>query len=92
MADKSAENSAHTPYLADVVGAIVEDRSLPIGPEEARASLELCTAIYSSALTGRPVTLPIDHTNNCYAGITTAFYDGRQRHRKSDSLAEQIPA
>jgi predicted dehydrogenase len=92
MADKSAENSAHTPYLADVVGAILERRPLPIGPEEARASLEICTAIYSSALTGRPVTLPIDRTNNCYAGITTAVYDGRQRHRKSNAAAEQIPA
>ena len=92
MADKSTESSAHAPYLADVVAAILENRSLPIGPEEARASLELCTAIYSSALTGRPVTLPIDHTNNCYGGITPAVYDGRQRNQKSNSAAEQIPA
>jgi UDP-N-acetyl-2-amino-2-deoxyglucuronate dehydrogenase len=92
-ATKHAGNSAHTPYLADVIGAILEGRSLPIGPEDARASLEICTAIYASALSGRPVTLPIDHTNNCYAGLTTAVYDGRQRHkRKSSAAPEQVPA
>jgi predicted dehydrogenase len=92
-ATKHAGSSAHTPYLADVIGAILEGRFLPIGPEDARASLEICTAIYASALSGRPVTLPIDHTNNCYAGLTTAVYDGRQRqNRKSSTAAEQIPA
>ncbi len=66
---------------------------MPIGPEDARASLEICTAIYASALSGRPVKLPLDHTNNCYAGLTTAVYDGRQRqNRKSSAAAEQIPA
>jgi UDP-N-acetyl-2-amino-2-deoxyglucuronate dehydrogenase len=92
-ATKRVGSSTHTPYLADVIGAILEGRSLPIGPEDARASLEICTAIYASALSGRPVTLPIDHTNNCYAGLTTAVYDGRQRHkRKSSAAPEQVPA
>lgn len=81
------------PYLADVIAAILEGRSLPIGPEDARASLEICTAIYESALSARPVMLPIDHTNNCYAGLTTAVYDGRQRQNlKSRVVAEQVPA
>ena len=88
---KQAGSSAHTPYLADVITAILEGSSLPIGPEDARASLEICTAIYASALSGRPVKLPIDHTNNCYAGLTTAVYDGRQR-RRSSAIAEQVPA
>jgi UDP-N-acetyl-2-amino-2-deoxyglucuronate dehydrogenase len=92
-APKNADTSAHTPYLADVIAAILEGRSLPIGPEDARASLEICTAIYASALSGRPVKLPIDHTNNCYAGLTTAVYDGRQRqNRRSSAVAEQVPA
>jgi len=90
---KQAGSSAHTPYLADVIAAILEGRSLPIGPEDARASLEICTAIYASALSGRPVKFPIDHTNNCYAGLTTAVYDGRQRqNRRSGAVAEQVPA
>jgi len=92
-AAKHAGSSAHTPYLADVIDALLEGRSLPIGSEDARASLEICTAIYASALSGRPVKLPIDHTNNCYAGLTTAVYDGRQRRsQKSNAAAEQIPA
>ena len=85
--------SAHTPYLTEVVAAILEGRPLPIGPEDARASLEICTAIYASALSGRPVALPLDHANSCYAGLTTAIYDGRQRqNRKPNAAAEQIPA
>jgi UDP-N-acetyl-2-amino-2-deoxyglucuronate dehydrogenase len=92
-APKNADTSAHTPYLADVIAAILEGRSLPIGPEDARASLEICTAIYASALSGRPVKLPIDHTNNCYAGLTTAVYDGRQRqNRRSSAVAEEVSA
>jgi len=93
VAAKDAANSAHTPYVADVVAAILAGRPLPIGPEDARASLEICTAIYASALSGRPVNLPLDNTNKCYAGLTTAVYDGRQRqNRKSNAAAEQIPA
>jgi UDP-N-acetyl-2-amino-2-deoxyglucuronate dehydrogenase len=93
VAAKDGANSDHTPYLADVVAAILEARPLPIGPDEARASLEICTAIYASALSGRPVNLPLDKTNICYAGLTTAVYDGRQRqHRKSNAAAEQISA
>ncbi|HEV8494259.1 MAG TPA: Gfo/Idh/MocA family oxidoreductase, partial [Candidatus Angelobacter sp.] len=90
---KQTGDSAHTPYLAAVVAAILQSRSLPIGPDEARASLEICTAIYASALSGRPVQIPVDKTNICYAGLTTAIYDGRQRlNRKANAAAEQIPA
>jgi predicted dehydrogenase len=92
-ATKQSGTGAHTPYLADAVAAIQEARPLPIGPEEARASLEICTAIYASTLNGRPVKLPIDYTNNCYAGLTTAVYDGRLRHsQKFKAAAEQVPA
>jgi len=91
--EKDAATSDHTPYVADVVAAILAGRSLPIGPDQARASLEICTAIYASALSGRPVQVPLDKTNSCYAGLTTAIYDGRQRlTRKSNAAAEQIPA
>ena len=69
--------SAHTPYVSAVLDAIAAGRPLPIGPDEARASLELCTAIYASALTGRPIRLPIDSTNRCCAGLSTSDYDGR---------------
>jgi predicted dehydrogenase len=90
---KDAASSAHTAYVANVVAAIQQGRPLPIGPDDARASLEICTAIYSSALSGRPATLPIDRTNSCYAGLTTDVYDGRQRHKQEASAtAEQVSA
>ena len=73
-------DSAHTPYVAAVRDAIAEGRRLPIGPEEARASLEICTAIYASALTRQPIALPLDKTSRCYAGLTTVDYDGRHGH------------
>ena len=73
--------SAHTPYVAAVLDAIAEGRALPIGPDEARASLEICTAIYASALTRQPIGLPLDSTSLCYTGLTTSDYDGRARRR-----------
>jgi predicted dehydrogenase len=73
--------NAHAPYVAAVLDAIEEGRPLPIGPEEARVSLEICAAIYASALTGQPIALPLDSTNHCYSGVTTSDYDGRLRHR-----------
>ena len=73
------EESAHTPYLRAVLDAIDMGRPLPIGPDEARGSLELCVALYASALTHHPITLPIERTNRYYEGITTADYDGRRR-------------
>jgi UDP-N-acetyl-2-amino-2-deoxyglucuronate dehydrogenase len=89
---KGPATSAHTPYLEDVVNAIIEARPLPIGAEDARASLEICTAIYSSALSGHAVLLPLDHTNNCYAGLTTALYDGGRRikQQKNNDALEPI--
>src|SRR5206468_1684287 len=79
-ANHTPPDSAHTPYVAAVLDAIAEGRRLPIGPEEARASLEICTAIYASALTGQTIALPLDKTSRCYAGLTTGDYDGRRRH------------
>jgi predicted dehydrogenase len=73
--------NSHTPYVAAVLDAIAEGRRLPIGPEEARASLEICTAIYASALTRQPISLPLDSTTRCYTGLTTNDYDGRERRR-----------
>jgi UDP-N-acetyl-2-amino-2-deoxyglucuronate dehydrogenase len=80
--------TAHTAYVRDVLDAIADGRPLPVGPQEARVSLELSTAIYASGLIGRPVALPIDRTDPCYAGLTAADYDRReQRVRNSKPQA-----
>jgi predicted dehydrogenase len=83
---KEPAASAHAPYLSDVLDAIEAGEALPVGPEEARASLELCVGIYSSALSGRPITLPIGKTNRYYGGITTKDYDGRDRKPASAGI------
>lgn len=76
---KEPAASAHAPYVSAVLDAIEAGEPLPIGPEEARASMEVCVAIYSSALSGRPIRLPIGSTNRYYGGITTKDYDGHDR-------------
>ncbi len=69
----------HTPYLRAVLDAMDTGQPIPLAPEEARASLELCTAIYESALRGTPVQLPLDSSCPYYNGVTAKDYDGRTR-------------
>ena len=73
-----AEN---TPPELNLDVAMREGAPLPVGLEEARASVELCTAIYASALSGRPVKLPIDATHPQYRGVTADDYNELQRGR-----------
>jgi predicted dehydrogenase len=80
--------TAHTPYVADVLDAMAEGRPLPVGPDEARTSLDLCTAVYASALTHRPVAVPIDSTNPYYTGITPLDYERRQQRAVDHGTAE----
>jgi len=70
--------TAHTPYLAAVLDAIEAECPLPVRPEEARASVELCTAIYTSGLTRRPVALPLDSGSRYYRGLSPLDYEARQ--------------
>jgi UDP-N-acetyl-2-amino-2-deoxyglucuronate dehydrogenase len=71
------ESSDHTPYLAAVLEALAAGTPLPVGPEEARMSLELTTAIYASALRGEPVALPIAPGGPGYDGISALDYERR---------------
>jgi UDP-N-acetyl-2-amino-2-deoxyglucuronate dehydrogenase len=81
--------TAHTPYLADVLDAISEGRPLPIDPQESRTALDVCAAVYASALRRRPVAMPIDSADPYYAGLTSLDYDGRRPHGVPDErLAE----
>jgi predicted dehydrogenase len=74
-----APASAHTPYLAAVLDALAAGRPLPIGPDEARRSLELAPAIYGSSLGSGPVTLPIEPGDRLYVGVTREDYEARPR-------------
>jgi len=67
----------HVPYVADVLDAIEAGDPLPIGPDEAADSLEVCAGIYAAALLGRPVRLPLDRTHPFCHGIAASDYDRR---------------
>jgi UDP-N-acetyl-2-amino-2-deoxyglucuronate dehydrogenase len=71
------EPCPHTPYLEDVLDALDAGQPLPCGPQEARASLELATAIYASSLTGEAALLPIAPDHRWYEGIAAGDYRAR---------------
>jgi predicted dehydrogenase len=71
--------SEHTPYVKAVLDAVETGGPLPSSGEEARQSLELCVAIYASAITGRPVDLPLGEDAMFYDGITADDYQGEVR-------------
>jgi predicted dehydrogenase len=84
----------HVPYLSAVFDAILLGLPLPIGSEEARAAIEICTAIYASALTGQSIALPLNQKGSYYGGLTAADYNGRSRLKPTPNdqqTAEQMP-
>lgn len=64
----------HATYLEVVLKAIAAGEPMPIPPAEARVSLELCMAIYTSAITGQSVRLPLEATSPFYNGVTIDDY------------------
>ncbi len=69
--------SMHVSYMRSIVDAIEASVPLPIGPSESRRAVELCTAIYTSAITKEPVDLPLDSSAKFYDGLSIDVYDGR---------------
>lgn len=74
--------SSHEPFVKAVLDAIDNDGPMPVDAAEARRSIELCTAIYTAAITGETVSLPLDETSRFYEGITTEDYDGKTRYKQ----------
>ena len=68
----------HLGYWNAVAESLDNVEPLPIGIAEARRSVELVTAIYPSALTGRPVTLPLSPDTPYYAGVSKTDFDHRE--------------
>lgn len=64
----------HELQFVDVLDAIRTGGPLPVPPEEARKSVELCTAIYTAAITGDVVNLPIGSTSRFYEGVSVEDY------------------
>ena len=64
----------HTPYVKAVLDAIDAGSPLPISAEEGRQPLELCVAIYTAAITGEAVELPLGEDAMFYDGISPEEY------------------
>jgi predicted dehydrogenase len=73
-----AGRSAHTPYVAAVLDALEAGEPLPSGPEQARLSLELASAIYASSLSVEAVALPLGSGHPQYHGVDVGDYAARR--------------
>jgi predicted dehydrogenase len=54
--------------IALMYGALQNNLPFPVTLQDARNSIELLSALYESAKTNVPVTLPIDHQHPVYHG------------------------
>lgn len=90
--DVAGDSSDHTAYYREILAAIDAGEPLPIGPDDARRAVELATAIYASALTSAPISLPLTPLTPCYGGISTHDYDGRSRPQPQPVGLEEEPS
>jgi predicted dehydrogenase len=66
--------NSHTPIFRAFATALRDDTPAPVTAEEGRAAVELCLAIYQSAITGQAVELPLDAQSPFYAGVPRDEY------------------
>ncbi|MBI4707353.1 MAG: Gfo/Idh/MocA family oxidoreductase [Candidatus Omnitrophica bacterium] len=77
------EPPLHKSLIAAFLDAVRNNFEVPVSAEEARKSLELCTAIYTSAITGEIVSLPLAKSTPFYKGINADVYRNRKTNRTS---------
>lgn len=70
--------NSHLPLFLDFLSAIRHGNDPPVDGNAGRAAVELCTAIYQSALTGDSVQLPLDSSTRFYRGITKDDYQTKK--------------
>jgi predicted dehydrogenase len=68
------QGNGHTPILREFVEALRDSRAMPVTGEDGRSTVELCTAIYASALSRQVVDLPLDASTCVYRGVTLDDY------------------
>jgi predicted dehydrogenase len=66
--------NCHAPLFNAFFAAISQGNASPVTGADGRAAVEICTAIYQSALTGESVALPLDATSRYYRGINKDDY------------------
>lgn len=70
VTDRGASNKhSHSPVIGQFIKAIGGQAEIPVTGVEARSAVELCTAIYISALTSESVKLPLENNSKFYGGI-----------------------
>jgi predicted dehydrogenase len=70
VTDRGASNKhSHSSLVRQFVKAIEGQAEVPVTVDEARNAVELCMAIYISALTSEIVKLPLENNSKFYGGI-----------------------
>ncbi len=73
----------HALFYLDIAECMAKGKPLPVPPGEAFCSLELCMAIYESAITDSVIDLPLGPRSAVYDGVTKDSYDARKCSRIS---------
>ena len=55
--------------MADFIGSLENGRQISVTSQDARNTVELCTALYASAITRQAVDLPLLSNHRFYAGV-----------------------
>jgi hypothetical protein len=71
----------------EIVRSIESGAPLPIPADEALGSLELCMAVYESAIKGAEVALPLGPESVVYEGLSKEKYAGRLCSRQTTHAA-----
>jgi predicted dehydrogenase len=80
------ELSAHALLYRDIARAIDSGEPLPIPSSEALKSLQLCSAAYEAATSGKQVTLPMKKDAATFAGVTPVAYATRPKPAKTSKM------
>jgi perosamine synthetase len=77
--------TAHAELYLAIAEAISRDAPLPISAKDAMGSLELCMAVYESAITGQAVRLPLAKESSVFDGVQPRDFAARKCDRDAPS-------
>jgi predicted dehydrogenase len=81
------ELTPHARLYREIVRSIATGSALPIPAKDSMRSLELCMAVYESALTGKEVTLPIQRDSVVFDGLSREKYESRRGVAAPEKIA-----
>lgn len=77
-AKEKLELTPHARLYQDIAHNMESGAPLPIPPTGAMGSLELCMAVYESAITGKEIELPLSSASTVYNGVSKEDYEARK--------------